>query len=125
MMMTPEALFSLASSAVLPAWLGLPHLLVVPCLLLTFLFGPIGLLLHFVLRGLLRKRAVQVRRLDRDLPVLGGLAARVRPTRRESRGRLGQPGGIARDAGRDRLHRGPGAARACARCSWRAPLEGA
>lgn len=36
--------------------LGLPHLLVVPCLVLTFLFGPIGLLLYFVLRGLLRKR---------------------------------------------------------------------
>jgi hypothetical protein len=28
----------------------------VPCLVLTFLFGPIGLLLYFVLRGLLRKR---------------------------------------------------------------------
>jgi len=36
--------------------LGLPHLLVVPCLIFTFLFGPIGLLLYFVLRGLLRKR---------------------------------------------------------------------
>jgi hypothetical protein len=36
--------------------LGIPHLLVVPCLVLTFLFGPIGLLLYFVLRGLLRKR---------------------------------------------------------------------
>jgi ABA DEFICIENT 4-like len=36
--------------------LGLPHLLVVPCLLLTFLFGPIGLLLYFVLRGLLRRQ---------------------------------------------------------------------
>jgi len=36
--------------------LGLPHLLVVPCLLLTFLFGPIGLLLYFVLRGFLRRQ---------------------------------------------------------------------
>ncbi len=36
--------------------LGLPHLLVVPCLVFTFLFGPIGLLLYLVLRGLLRKR---------------------------------------------------------------------
>lgn len=38
------------------ARLGIPHLLVVPCLLLTFLFGPIGLLLYFVLRGALRRR---------------------------------------------------------------------
>ena len=29
---------------------GLPHLLVIPCLLLTFLFGPIGLLLYLLLR---------------------------------------------------------------------------
>ncbi len=29
---------------------GVPHLLVVPCLLLTFLFGPVGLLLYFALR---------------------------------------------------------------------------
>ncbi len=35
---------------------GLPHLALVPCLVLTFLFGPIGLLLYFVLRGTLRKR---------------------------------------------------------------------
>lgn len=38
------------------ARLGIPHLLVVPCLLLTFLFGPIGLLLYFVLRGAMRRR---------------------------------------------------------------------
>jgi len=31
--------------------LGLPHAFVIPCLLLTFLFGPIGLLLYFVLRS--------------------------------------------------------------------------
>jgi len=29
---------------------GIPHLLVIPSLLLTFLFGPIGLLLYFVVR---------------------------------------------------------------------------
>lgn len=36
--------------------LGIPHLLVVPCLLLTFLFGPIGLLLYLALRATLRRR---------------------------------------------------------------------
>lgn len=35
---------------------GLPHLLVVPCLLLTFLFGPIGLGAYLALRLALRKR---------------------------------------------------------------------
>ena len=35
---------------------GLHHLLVVPCLVLTFLLGPVGLLLYFALRfGLKRK----------------------------------------------------------------------
>jgi len=34
--------------------LGLPHAFVIPCLLLTFLFGPIGLVLYFVLRSTLR-----------------------------------------------------------------------
>jgi hypothetical protein len=29
---------------------GIPHLLVIPCLVLTFLFGPVGLLLYFGLR---------------------------------------------------------------------------
>jgi hypothetical protein len=29
---------------------GIRHLLVVPCLFLTFLFGPVGLLLYFILR---------------------------------------------------------------------------
>jgi hypothetical protein len=29
---------------------GLPHLALLPCLLLTFLFGPIGLLTYFLLR---------------------------------------------------------------------------
>jgi hypothetical protein len=30
---------------------GIPHLLVVPCLLLTFLFGPVGWLLYIALRA--------------------------------------------------------------------------
>jgi hypothetical protein len=34
----------------------LPHLAVVPCLLLTFLFGPGGLLLYFGLRYALRRQ---------------------------------------------------------------------
>jgi hypothetical protein len=34
----------------------IPHWAVIPCLVLTFLFGPIGLLLYFVLRGVLRRR---------------------------------------------------------------------
>lgn len=33
-----------------------PHLAVVPCLLLTFMFGPVGLLLYFVLRYALRRQ---------------------------------------------------------------------
>lgn len=37
---------------------GLPHLLVVPCLVLTFLFGPAGLVLYLALRG--TRRAVFV-----------------------------------------------------------------
>ncbi len=36
--------------------LGLPHLLVAPCLVLTFLFGPVGLLLYLGLRGALRRK---------------------------------------------------------------------
>ena len=36
--------------------LGIPHLLVIPCLILTFLFGPVGLLLYFVLRLALRRQ---------------------------------------------------------------------
>jgi hypothetical protein len=35
---------------------GIPHLLVVPCLLLTFLFGPAGWLLYRVVRSIHRKR---------------------------------------------------------------------
>jgi hypothetical protein len=36
--------------------LGLPHLAVVPCLVLTFLFGPVGLLAYWSLRAGLRGR---------------------------------------------------------------------
>lgn len=38
------------------ARLGISHLLVVPCLLLTFLFGPVGLLLYLGLRLGMRRR---------------------------------------------------------------------
>jgi hypothetical protein len=36
--------------------LGLPHLLLAPCLVLTFLFGPVGLLAYWGLRAALRGR---------------------------------------------------------------------
>ncbi len=35
--------------------LGIPHAAVIPCLLLTFMLGPIGLLLYWVLRSAMRK----------------------------------------------------------------------
>jgi hypothetical protein len=35
---------------------GIHHLLVVPCLVLTFLFGPVGLLFYFALRAGLRRK---------------------------------------------------------------------
>jgi hypothetical protein len=35
---------------------GVHHLLVVPCLVLTFIFGPVGLLLYFVLRASIRRK---------------------------------------------------------------------
>jgi hypothetical protein len=38
--------------------LGINHFLVVPCLVLTFLLGPIGLLLYFVLRSILKRRFI-------------------------------------------------------------------
>ena len=34
---------------------GLPHWLLIPCLLLIFLFGPIGLLLYFIIRTIKRQ----------------------------------------------------------------------
>lgn len=36
--------------------LGIPHLLVVPCLVLTFLAGPAGLLAYFLLRWSMRRK---------------------------------------------------------------------
>lgn len=38
--------------------LGIHHLLVVPCLALTFLLGPIGLLLYFALRVIMKRRLI-------------------------------------------------------------------
>ena len=38
--------------------LGIPHLLVVPCLVLTFLFGPIGLLLYGIVRAVRTRRVL-------------------------------------------------------------------
>jgi hypothetical protein len=35
---------------------GVPHLLVIPCLVLTFLFGPIGLLAYFAARAVASRR---------------------------------------------------------------------
>jgi hypothetical protein len=43
--------------------LALPHLLVVPCLLLTLLFGPVGFLSYLVVRGSFRRRL----RIDEEL----------------------------------------------------------
>jgi hypothetical protein len=36
---------------------GIPHLMVVPCLVLTFLFGPVGFLLFLILRAAYARRA--------------------------------------------------------------------
>jgi hypothetical protein len=36
--------------------LGIPHLWVVPCLFFTLMFGPVGLLLYFTLRAVLRRQ---------------------------------------------------------------------
>jgi hypothetical protein len=36
--------------------IGVHHLFVVPCLVLTFMLGPAGLLLYLVLRGSLRRK---------------------------------------------------------------------
>jgi Domain of unknown function (DUF4281) len=36
---------------------GINHLFVIPCLFLTFMFGPVGLLLYFVLRTALSRSA--------------------------------------------------------------------
>jgi hypothetical protein len=39
---------------------GIPHLLVVPALVLTFLFGPGGLLLYMAIRSLVRQKAASL-----------------------------------------------------------------
>jgi hypothetical protein len=36
--------------------IGIPHLLVIPCLVGTFLVGPVGLLLYLLLRFIMQKR---------------------------------------------------------------------
>jgi len=36
--------------------LGIPHMLLIPCLVITFLFGPIGLLLYFTIRAIRTKQ---------------------------------------------------------------------
>ena len=38
---------------------GVSHLLVLPCLALTFLFGPVGFLLYFIVRTLAAKKEAQ------------------------------------------------------------------
>lgn len=40
---------------------GIPHLVVAPCLFLTFLFGPLGFLLYFVIRTM-RLRSLRLER---------------------------------------------------------------
>ncbi len=41
--------------------IGIPHVVVIPCLLATFLVGPVGLLLYLLLRlGLKKKLGLQV-----------------------------------------------------------------
>jgi ABA4-like protein len=39
---------------------GIPHLVLVPCLILTLLFGPIGLLVFFVVKSVRQRRAAEV-----------------------------------------------------------------
>ena len=38
--------------------LRIPHLLVIPCLVLTLMAGPVGLLLYFILRWTMRKQFI-------------------------------------------------------------------
>lgn len=37
---------------------GIPHLWTIPCLVLTLLYGPIGLLSYFILRAVYRKKII-------------------------------------------------------------------
>jgi hypothetical protein len=39
---------------------NIPHWLVVPCLVLTFMFGPVGLLTYFALRAAMSRRRAAV-----------------------------------------------------------------
>lgn len=41
---------------------GIPHLLVVPALVLTFLFGPIGLILFFIIKSVRQRKLAEVTR---------------------------------------------------------------
>ncbi len=45
--------------------LAIPHLAVIPCLVLTFLFGPAGLLLYLILRSGLKRRKGNSAGLDK------------------------------------------------------------
>lgn len=38
--------------------LGISHWLMIPCLMLTFLFGPIGLLVYFIIRAVRTKKLI-------------------------------------------------------------------
>ncbi len=49
---------------------GIHHLLVVPCLFLTLMFGPIGLLLYLGIRGGLRRKLL-ISEEESDAPVRG------------------------------------------------------
>jgi hypothetical protein len=40
--------------------LGISHLIVIPCLVLTFMFGPVGLLLYFLIRTS-RTRSLEIK----------------------------------------------------------------
>jgi hypothetical protein len=46
---------------------GVHHLLVIPCLFLTFMMGPVGLLAYLVLRGGLKRKFV-IDQMDRLVP---------------------------------------------------------
>lgn len=37
---------------------GISHFLVIPCLFLTFMFGPVGLLVYYTIRGIKTKKAL-------------------------------------------------------------------
>lgn len=45
--------------------LEISHVLIVPCLVLTLMFGPAGLLLYWILRVALRREQVRLAELDR------------------------------------------------------------